>query len=766
VGTLLALLIGHWYISGHALDERWYQTYMGAAVNLACTGHFGPIRLVSDATEADRAGLNEIDEFLHVRQLDYTCKSFPRVLPNTIFDGIDPNNAEQPYYLVLIYGLIWRLFGVHWAATYYVVSGVIALSFLAIYFCARQFTPQIVAASGALLFLICPVFITNIVSPRDALKFPFAVAIAGLLIGTGTILRTPIRFLLFACMIGGLIGIGYGFRSDLLLFLMPAILIIAMCGKPELCASKASRLNRAVSNCGIRLAAASAVLFAFCIGACLPLSNDLIFSKHSLDGGYHVLAMGFYGRTNYSLYQSNSPNEEMYMYRNNFGGDEPAAMRIMEYALRRDGKNVRAGSDAYWPYAKQYFFHVSRQVPADLLSRGIGSFVNLMSLPASLAKNPPQVSNFDTSAPWGNAYYFAHDYWIIKRLVAPLDRLYAAATNLPTAYWFYANVIVLFWFLCLLGGRFGPRSVVAAVVLIWVVLAVTSLKFEMRHMFYIYTLSLVAWMGVICSLVRGLHSLLPVVNERVLGISEIGGALLNKASAAASILLPVAVIALATMDLTFAALLGARIYQINALRAITADLISRPRLAASYEASDQPPGPLDVRVIPPGNSRIKIISPMPLSTGGYLSANPPEETVQMGVVAVTIDGHACHNRLVTLTGIGDYAPLRFKTVGTVSQLRTAALLHETFTIRLRNPHRYLAFFPAFYFTKNSEPKLDMFFAGLDLQKNDVPCISKIEFVTKFNREDVLFDFFLPEDPALLSNTDLFQRVEIPGLGFL
>jgi hypothetical protein len=45
-------------------------------------------------------------------------------------------------------------------------------------------------------------------------------------------------------------------------------------------------------------------------------------------------------------------------------------------------------------------------------------------------------------------------------------------------------------------------------------------------------------------------------------------------------------------------------------------------------------------------------------------------------------------------------------------------------------------------------------------------VKDVSLVTEFKSSDVLFDFFIPADAATLKPDDLFQRVYLPGLGFI
>src|SRR5262245_6732727 len=457
LGLLIAFWLGFTYAANNSLQHDWAQTRFSAAVNYACTGRFGPVRLTSEATDADHAALDTLNAFLEVRRLDFPCASFPQhVAPTTLVDGIDVANAEQPLYLMLVYGLAWRSFGVHWAVTYYVVAAIAAISFVVLYLCLRPFVPALVAVAAALLFLSSPFFITNALSPRDALKFPFAVGIAALLIGRGTAPRRPARFIGFAALIGLLIGIGYGFRSDILFLLVPAVLISAAVAAIDL------PIRRTVSGkaprrrgLGVRLAAAAAVLAAFVVGAGAPLVNDHVLNDNHGNVGYGPLAMGLLGHTRHDLYQGHSLVDGMYMFRNSYNNDLSVGVRVMEFAARQSGEQIDHGVGRYWTYAKRYYLQVASLIPADLVAGGIGAFVNLMTVPRSLVERNSQAWRYDRAAPWRTAYAFVGDSAPYARLLRAVDAAYAAAMGPSADAWFAANLVVLFLFLWLIAWRFG-----------------------------------------------------------------------------------------------------------------------------------------------------------------------------------------------------------------------------------------------------------------------------------------------------------------------
>jgi hypothetical protein len=757
LGALLAFWFGVWYAHQFPLNDGFHQQYMVSALEYACTGTFGRAHPGPAWTAADQVAMQQINEFLAVRQLDYSCASFPssHLVMTGILNGAEYRNGLAPIYLSFVYGLIWRMFGVHWAATYYVIGLTAALSFLAVYFCSRPFMPTIIACAVALAFLCSPIMAVHILNPRDSLKMPFIIAAAGLLIGAGTAPRRPFGFVLFACAIGVLVGIGYGFRPDLLFVLVPAALIIGLLGQLQLANLTA---RRCLTSIALRMLAIGGLIASFALAGFLPLWSDYADQAADTGAAFHVLAMGQLGTHNYSLFQSNSPDGEMYMYRNDFTSDVPIGVRVMEYAFRKDGADVvfQESGGPYDAYAKQYYLDLVRLIPADLLAHAIGAFVNLMTLPDSLLHRAPEPNLFRPDGPWQQAYDFAANSYLYDNVFLPLDRFYRVAGDWPPVLLFFANVLAFFGLLCLIGAKAGIRAAFAAIICFGAAIMIVSLDFEMRHMFYLYFLPLLAWTAVIWSAVRASASLIrtawaekdDIRLTREAALSGIGAALPVVGMVAATLLV-VAAFSLGTLE-------AARVYQVAALRSVVADWVGRRTVAAQYKVSALPSGLINGRTIPPDMSKITLFSPMPLSVGGELPVNGRfRPHGDMGVVEVEFDGRMCHDRTVTVAGFANSNPPP-EVLGTI-----AYLIPETFTVRLREKTDYLVSLPAFYYgTENHST----FFKWIELPTQDVPCVKGVKLVTQFKKSDILFDFFVPEDPAYLKRRDLYQRVLIPGLG--
>lgn len=744
VGTAVAFCLAYWYVANNSLQIGWAQIHLAPAVNYACTGMFGPVRLGPDATSADLAAL---DQFLRVRQLDFSCSSFPpHVSPTTFFDGIDTANAEQPIYLMLLYALLWRWFGVQWTVTYYVIAATVAASFVLMYVCARRFTPALVAAAAVLLFLSSPFFITNVLSPRDALKFPFAIAVAALLIAGGTAPRRPGRFIAFAGLTGLLIGIGYGFRSDLLFLLAPAVLTICFLGRLDMAHMKAAVVRKFAPNLGIRMAAAGALLSSFAIGGWMPLLNDHYLHDHYGDVGYHAMTMGLLGHTRYDLYQSHSLVDGSYMFRNAYNNDLSVGVRVMEFAHRGFGDKVDFADGPYWTYAKRYYLRIAGLIPADLVSGGIGAFVNLMTVPRSFLDRQSQVWRYDRAAPWRSAYSFVEGKSPAAAILKLVDRAYARAVGLSADSWFAANVVVLFLFLCLIAAQLGFRAAIASVVVLCAAVMVTSLKFEMRHIFYVFSFATLAWTGVLWLAVRAAWAPIAFLRHRLAPASADPTGIAARLRAPAMSAASVAILLIAVAAGAYVVLLAARAYQVDALRALVAEWGTRSRIPARFQVSE----------LASGQSLIRIHSPLPLSTGGERAVDAPvRPVVELAIVVVAFDGNKCANRRIILSAVGD---------SDVPLPNTTYLIREIFSVTLNGGGDFIAVLPAFNYDLPAKGK--MIYSGIELKREDVPCVKEVSLVTEFKPSDVLFDFFVPADLAKLRPDHLFQRVYLPGLGFI
>lgn len=734
-GASLAFLFGYWFASLHPMDDSWHQSFLLPALNFACTGHFGPIRLPQDAPAGDVAALQGVYDFLQVHAMQFSCSAFPaHTLPTSVFDGLDSTNVDQPMYLIGLYGVLWRWLGPHWTLTHYVIATIVAASFLVTYLCACRFMPPLLAAGVVLFFIASPFFIKNAYwSPRDALKYPWAVGIAALLIARATVPRRPLRFVGFAAGLGLLIGIGYGFRSDLLLFALPAVFIIAFLGQVELVGAPLSRARRAASNVAVRALAVGALSSTFVAGGWLPLLNDYYLHEHNRNAPYHSLAAGLLGITDVDLFQSQRDGV-MYMFRNDYENDLCIGVRVLEYGSRRYGHDAPFAQGLYWTDAKQYYFDVVSRTPADVISRALGAFVNLMTLPGS----SQSLANFDQTFPWTDTYSFARDTIGFKLLAAPVERIYQSVRHRQVEAIFLVNFTIAFSFLCLIARTFGFRSLLAAVILLGTVIFVVSLRFEMRHMFYLYAFPLIAWASAIHLAFRFGPPAARRLVHRFRGKPAEKGDLAAAPKRLAPTVAAVAVLTLGIAAGAYVVLSVARAYQAKEMRALVSDWLKRERAPMQFDTVTQTDG----------TSLVRVRSPMPISTGGLRGVDDPvTERVQMGVIAIELDGTSCADRIASIIGMGISEP----------DVDTSFRIKEIFKVKLEHGTNYIAFLPAFFYRLGG---VVMRFSGVQTPSENLSCIRSVSALNEFKKDDALFDFFVPEDLGRLRDKDLYQHLKI------
>jgi len=142
---------------------------------------------------------------------------------------------------------------------------------------------------------------------------------------------------------------------------------------------------------------------------------------------------------------------------------------------------------------------------------------------------------------------------------------------------------------------------------------------------------------------------------------------------------------------------------------------------------------------------------MPLSSGGQ---RRPDDAltarVYLGVVAVDIDGRRCAGRRVAVSVVGD-SNIQDNSFWLLETLSTPGQAMD-----------YVAYLPAFFYRLQH---VEMYFAGVEVETRNLPCIRSVSVVTEFKKDDVFFDFLIPKDVSQVRRRDLYQQFYLPGLGY-
>jgi len=199
-----------------------------------------------------------------------------------------PLHPFQEYHRYLIYSVaaIWRFFGVSWDAMKLLILFFFCASVLSVYGICRLAMNPAFSFFAALGFAFAQPVLWTLPILRDFAKAPFILALIFLL-GITVRGKTGTRvYLTVALLAGLLLGIGMGFRRDMMVFL-PVSLFFLMVG----------RIRDTAHPVVIRLGAATALIVLFFISG-LPVHKALIRDGYV---AAHDTIMGFASYSDHEL---------------------------------------------------------------------------------------------------------------------------------------------------------------------------------------------------------------------------------------------------------------------------------------------------------------------------------------------------------------------------------------------------------------------------------------------------------------------------------
>jgi hypothetical protein len=448
VTTLLvaAMIWGTWYSAAtNRAGARFtlYDFSYGPAVMVACgRGYINP----------DTRALPTLDAFLRTKTDRFDCATLPSAVPEKPLIGYQRTFRA----LMLTMAGIWAVGGVSWSGLAYLSGALLAVTAVLAYGTARLLGPWWVGAAVAVWLMMSPLHLAYLSDFRNYPKAPAAIAL-GLLIGVAMQASTPRRLLYAAIAFGAALGLGLGFRQDLMVF-APAFVLAVTVGRRQID-------PRPVRSALMSLAAATVV--------CVVVLGPQL-SAYAPGGGasvQHVATLGLMspfddqlGVSNGSLYEWGYYNEDSYAsatlvsHGSRFlGMTEPVALYGLDYD--------RAGT-SYWT-------QLARTFPADLIVRGYASALRLVELPSSttFTQVPAAVQGTPFAPPWE---------WRGRLLSA-------------TSGWWLAGSLLAVLCVSASSARF---AIVLAVLMVYL-LAFPALQFHERHYFYLDLVPLLAAVHVV-----------------------------------------------------------------------------------------------------------------------------------------------------------------------------------------------------------------------------------------------------------------------------
>ena len=284
---------------------------------------------------------------------------------------LDPSHLDSPditrnmgdwerehRYLLLAIGWFWRIFGISWnGLKVFLIIG-LAISGVLAYFLFRLGMNRFLSFAAVLLFLSAPMILATLPSPRDFLKTPF---LLGAFLLLGHLIRTapaPRRFLTLAALLGLVLGVGIGFRRDVIVALPPTLAILAF---------------GAGSGRGLpmpRRVAAIALFLACFLPPALPI---LLVNSGSSSSFHFITGLATACESNMGL--SCPPYERLYLSNDNFVHATYCAYAQREW---RDGLDIQLGGSAAARAGNHVVWEIIKTFPGDLVTRCYGATLRML----------------------------------------------------------------------------------------------------------------------------------------------------------------------------------------------------------------------------------------------------------------------------------------------------------------------------------------------------------------------------------------------------
>ena len=325
-----------------------YQDYFEPAVMMACGRGF----VVADARPA------ALDDFLFQRTDAFACGS----LASDLAVGTEGLYQYAWYYLMIAVGAAWRVLGVSWSGLTPLFGILFGVVIVLAYGLFRVAVPPALALPPSLALAASTLHLQNLPLLRDYSKAPFVLALILLM---AWVVRRPIRpmaLLGLASIYGAVLGIGYGFRSDLLANIPPFIVAVLVFLPGGI------RRNLALKAAALVLAATTLAVTAW------PVARFVV-----THGGcqWHVALLGLDGRFTDDLGVAPS----FYQWHQTHT-DEFIATTVGSYRARTGTPGPMEYCSAEYDAATgAYFRDIVTRVPGDLITRAYASVLRVLDLP-------------------------------------------------------------------------------------------------------------------------------------------------------------------------------------------------------------------------------------------------------------------------------------------------------------------------------------------------------------------------------------------------
>jgi hypothetical protein len=330
-------------------QPSFYQPYFEPAVMLAC-GH--GFRLTTPPLPA-------ISSFVQLQRDSFSCSEIPPGVQTTV-RGL----YQKPWmYLMSTVAFAWRVRGVSWSGLGPLFGVLYGATIVAAYAIFRLGMGRVLSAIGSAVLAVSAVHLQNLPHLRDYAKAPFTLllfALLGLLVARPSTWK---RLILVAAAYGATLGIGYGFRTDFLAE-VPLFPITVLAFVP----------GRLFEQLPAKAAAIGVCLLTF-----VAVAWPILTSVQERGGcQWHAVLLGLTDGPTDALMISRAP----YSFGADFSDDFVYAAATA-YAVRRqpDVGHIEYCSHDYDGVTGRYVADLMHVFPADFLTRGLASVIQIVQLP-------------------------------------------------------------------------------------------------------------------------------------------------------------------------------------------------------------------------------------------------------------------------------------------------------------------------------------------------------------------------------------------------
>jgi hypothetical protein len=438
VGTAAFFLAG-FVVDSAGIRPMYYQHEFSPAVMWVCGRGY---------VAADYASSPRFRDFLTERRDSMTCAST---------DGVRAVRGaplhDQMRYLQLLVAKFWRPDSISWSAVRplfmwsYAVYGMLA------YILLRMAAGRFLATFGALALITSPSQLANLPHLRDFMKAPFFIAVLILIGVAGRRQTSPRGFWLATALFGGVVGIGFGFRSDIIIAFPLFVLAVLLSGR----------------SWEIKAAAPVLVAVVFAMTAW-----PILRTERASSAGFFVLNHGLMDPFDEMLGLSGPDYSRGHLYH-----DRYLRQLVEAYWTRVSGKTepLPVGGPFTDRANRGYFLANVAMFPADVVARAYAATVKVLDLSFTARMERPKI------AP---PVFLTYDqlpvnHGTLRMMIRARERLATALEG--WGLWLFLIAAIL------LSAVDVARAVLFSVVALYLA-AYTALQFHIRHIFHLEIISL------------------------------------------------------------------------------------------------------------------------------------------------------------------------------------------------------------------------------------------------------------------------------------